>query len=97
MKFSPSEELILRAIAHRTMYGQEIARAVYECCDKQIRENSLYPGLKKLTQKGLAVKKSEVVNGKNHDFYQLTDLGINALEQIDKGFEKLKTWEQDNG
>lgn len=94
MKFSPSEELILRAIAHREMYGQQIARAIFECCDRRIRENSLYPALRKLTQRGLAAKRSELVNGNNHDFYKLTQSGINALNEIEKSCEKLRNWRQ---
>lgn len=93
MKLSPSEELVLRAIAHREMYGQQIAKAIFECCDRQIREGSLYPALRGLVVKKLATKTTEVINGTHRDYYRLTDLGINTLDQINESFEKLKKWE----
>lgn len=93
MKLSPSEELILRAIAHREMYGAEIAKAILECCDRQIREGSLYPALRGLVVKKLATKTTEVINGTHRDYYRLTDLGINTLNQINKNFERLERWE----
>jgi DNA-binding PadR family transcriptional regulator len=94
MKLSPSSELILRAIAHREMYGKEIARALLECCDRNIREGSLYPTLRSLHQKGLVSKRNMVVNGNNYDFYVLTDSGKKVLSDIEEGFEKLKNWER---
>ena len=93
MKLSPSEELVLRAIAHREMYGQQIAKAILECCDRQIREGSLYPALRGLVTKKLATKTTEVINGTHRDYYRLTDLGINTLDQINKNFERLERWE----
>ena len=93
MKLSPSEELVLRAIAHREMYGQQIAKAILECCDRQIREGSLYPALRGLVAKKLATKTTEVINGTHRDYYRLTDLGINTLDQINKNFERLERWE----
>jgi PadR family transcriptional regulator PadR len=93
MKLSPSEELVLRAIAHREMYGAEIAKAILECCDRQIREGSLYPALRGLVVKKLATKTTEVINGTHRDYYKLTDLGINTLNQINKNFERLERWE----
>ena len=97
MKLSPSSELILRAIAHREMFGQEIARTIQECCDRRIREQSLYRSLKQLHQEKLVTKRSEVSNGTVRDYYRLTEAGINALNKINEGHEKLKNWEQDNG
>lgn len=94
MKLSPSEELVLRAIAHREMFGLQIAKAIFECCDRQIREGSLYPALRSLVAKKLATKTTEVINGTHRDYYRLTELGVDTLDQIDKSFEKLKRWEQ---
>lgn len=94
MKLSPSEELVLRAIAHREMFGQQIAKAIFECCDRQIREGSLYPALRGLVTKKLATKTTEVINGTHRDYYRLTKLGVDTLDQIEEGFEKLRKWEQ---
>lgn len=96
MKLSPSEELILRAIARREMYGQQIARALLECCDRKINVGSLYPALRSLSGRKLVSKRSEVINGKNCDYYKLTDLGEDVLDTIEKGFEKLKNWSESN-
>lgn len=93
MKLSPSEEIILRAIAHRELYGAEIAKALLNCCNRNLREGSLYPALKTLYEAGLVSKRSETVKGHNRDYYKLTELGTNALDEIEKGFEKLKNWE----
>lgn len=94
MKLSQSEELTLRAIAHREMFGQQIAKVILECCDRQIREGSLYPALRGLVAKKLATKTTEVINGTHRDYYRLTELGVDTLNQIDKSFEKLRKWEQ---
>ena len=96
MKLSPSEELILRAIAHREMYGQQIARALLECCDRKINVGSLYPALRSLSDRKLVSKRSEVINGKNCDYYKLTDLGIDTLNAIKEGFKKLENWSENN-
>lgn len=93
MKLSPSEELVLRAIAHREMYGQQIAKAILECCDRQIREGSLYPALRGLAVKKLATKTTEVINGTHRDYYRLTTLGTEVLIKLEQGFENLKKWE----
>lgn len=94
MKLSPSEELVLKAIAHREMFGQQIAKAIFECCDRQIREGSLYPALRGLVTKKLATKTTEVINGTHRDYYRLTKLGVDTLDQIEEGFKKLRKWEQ---
>jgi DNA-binding PadR family transcriptional regulator len=75
------------------MYGQQIAKAIFECCDRQIREGSLYPALRGLVVKKLAAKTTEVINGTHRDYYRLTDLGINTLNQINRNFERLERWE----
>lgn len=94
MKLTQNEELILRAIADREMFGLQIANAIFECCDRQIREGSLYPALRGLVAKKLAIKTTEVINGTHRDYYRLTELGANTFNQIEEGFEKLRKWEQ---
>jgi DNA-binding PadR family transcriptional regulator len=96
MKLSPSEELILRAIAHREMYGAEIAKALLECCDRNIREGTLYPSLRRLRKEKLVSRLTEVTNGTVRDYYKLTELGIDTLIAINEGFEKLNNWEKEN-
>lgn len=96
MKLSPSEELILRAIAHREMYGAEIAKALLECCDRNIREGTLYPSLRSLRKKKLVSRLTEATNSTVRDYYKLTDLGINTLSVINQGFEKLNNWKKTN-
>ena len=93
MKLSPSEELILRVITHRELYGSEIAKVLLECCGRQIREGSLYPALHRLYEKDLVSKRSETIKGVNRDYYKLTKLGTDTLDEIENGFEKLKNWE----
>jgi|LakMenEpi13Sep09_1017268.scaffolds.fasta_scaffold28785_2 PadR family transcriptional regulator PadR len=96
MKLSPSEELILRAIAHREMYGAEIAKALLECCDRHIREGTLYPSLRRLRKEKLVSRLTEAANGTVRDYYKLTELGIDTLSAINEGFEKLNNWEKVN-
>jgi DNA-binding PadR family transcriptional regulator len=95
MKLSISEELILRAICDRTMYGLEIKQAISECCGHDIGYGSLYPSLNKLTEKELIEKVSSVVvKGKNRDYYRLTKSGVDAVNSIEENYTRLKYWKQ---
>jgi len=95
MKLSISEELILRAICDRAMYGLEIKQAISECCGHNIGYGSLYPSLNKLTEKELVEKVSSVVvKGKNRDYYRLTKSGVDAVNSIEENYVKLKYWKQ---
>lgn len=95
MKLSISEELILRAICDRTMYGLEIKQALSKCCGHDIGYGSLYPSLNKLTEKELIEKVSSVVvKGKNRDYYRLTKLGTDVMSSIEENYVKLKYWKQ---
>jgi PadR family transcriptional regulator PadR len=97
MKLSISEELILRAICDRTMYGLEIKQAISECCGHNIGYGSLYPSLNKLTEKELIEKVSSmVVKGKNRDYYRLTKTGSDVVSSIEENYTKLKYWKQNN-
>jgi PadR family transcriptional regulator PadR len=95
MKLSISEELILRAICDRTMYGLEIKQALSKCCGHDIGYGSLYPSLNRLTEKELIEKVSSVVvKGKNRDYYRLTKSGVDAVNSIEENYVKLKHWKQ---
>lgn len=95
MKLSITEELILRAICDRTMYGLEIKQAISECCGHNIGYGSLYPSLNKLTEKELIEKVSSVVvKGKNRDYYRLTKSGVDAVSNIEENYTRLKYWKR---
>jgi PadR family transcriptional regulator, regulatory protein PadR len=93
-KLPQMEELILRAIAGRELYGLEIVSAFLECLDYELSVGTLYPTLDRLEKKGLIAQwwGDEEDGSARRKYSRLTPLGENALRIIDERLSRLKVW-----
>lgn len=79
------ELCILKVISDQEMYGFEVINKLADLLD--VNENTIYPILRRLTNQELFKtyeKDSEF--GAKRKYYQITDLGLNALNKY------LKEW-----
>ncbi|MBE9118097.1 helix-turn-helix transcriptional regulator [Lusitaniella coriacea LEGE 07157] len=97
LSLTPNQETILSALRFRKRYGLEILEAIEKSGGKQIGFNSLYPNLKKLEKKGFV--KSEWGNeppeehsGARRKYYQITGIGVQALEAKQQLLERVARW-----
>ena len=97
LSLTPNQEIILSALRFRKRYGLEIIEAIDNSGGKQIGFNSLYPNLKKLEKKGFVKSEwgdeaPEQHTGARRKYYQITGLGIKALEAKQQLLESVAYW-----
>ena len=97
LSLTPNQEIILSALRFRKRYGLEIIEAIDNSGGKQIGFNSLYPNLKKLEKKGFVKSEwgdeaPEQHTGARRKYYQITGLGIKALEAKQQLLENVAYW-----
>lgn len=81
--------LILSLLAHREMYGYEMAKRIRQQSrdSYEMGEGTLYPALKRLENKGwLTSRWKETDGGKRRRYYSITEDGRKALTR------KLERW-----
>lgn len=97
LSLTPNQEVILSALRFRKRYGLEIIQAIENSGGKQIGFNSLYPNLKKLEKKGFVKSQwgdeaPEKHTGARRKYYQITEIGIKALEAKQKLLKSVAYW-----
>lgn len=97
LSLTPNQEVILSALRFRKRYGLEIIQAIENSGGKQIGFNSLYPNLKKLEKKGFVKSQwgdeaPEEHTGARRKYYQITGIGMKALEAKQKLLESVAYW-----
>ena len=102
LSLTPNQEIILSALRFRKRYGLEIIEAIDNSGGKQIGFNSLYPNLKKLEKKGFVKSQwgdeaPEQHTGARRKYYQITGLGIKALEAKQQLLESVAYWSEPEG
>ena len=102
LSLTPNQEIILSALRFRKRYGLEIIEAIDNSGGKQIGFNSLYPNLKKLEKKGFVKSEwgdeaPEQHTGARRKYYQITGLGIKALEAKQQLLESVAYWSEPEG
>lgn len=87
--------IILNLLAENgRMYGYEIFSRVKELTDDKIviKDGSLYPALKKLTQLGFLTVEEEKVSGRTRRYYTLTKKGkTKKVESLSEFHDFFKT------
>jgi PadR family transcriptional regulator PadR len=75
------ELLLLRLLAHRPMYGYELAKTVRIVSKDAITlgEGVLYPTLHVLEQRGLLRTRESKVDGRSRIYYEPTTKGLKRL------------------
>lgn len=100
LRLTPNQEVILWALRWRKRYGLEIMEAIEKSGGKQIGFNSLYPNLKKLEKKGFVKSEwgdeaPEEHTGARRKYYQITGIGVQALEAKQQLLESVAHWLQE--
>jgi DNA-binding PadR family transcriptional regulator len=86
-----SELLVLQLLAHREMYGYELAKTARVATREAFRlgEGALYPLLHSLEVRQLVRSRRQLVNGRARVYYALTSRGRKRLHELSEHWEKL--------
>jgi PadR family transcriptional regulator PadR len=75
------EMCILKLVNGREMYGLEVIESISKEID--VNENTVYPILRRLTVAGyFETYKEKNVSGPDRKYYQVTEKGLNYLEEL---------------
>lgn len=85
------ELVVLRLLAHREMYGYEIARALKLATHGalDLGEGVLYPALHALEARGLLRARSRRVDGRTRIYYAVTPRGRRRLERLIENWRRV--------
>ncbi len=85
------ELVVLRLLAHREMYGYEIARTLKVVSQDAltIGEGVLYPALHALEARGLLRSRTHQVDGRTRVYYQLTPRGHRRLDRLAMNWRRM--------
>ncbi len=86
-----SELLVLQLLAHREMYGYELAKTARVATREAFRlgEGVLYPLLHSLEVRQLLRSRRQLVNGRARVYYTLTGRGRKRLQALCEHWQKL--------
>lgn len=104
LEISNLEETLLISLCHRECYGLEIIDRVEKASlgKRRLGYGSLYPTLQKLEKRGLLQShwgedRPEERSGARRKYYAITDLGLEALKEVEQFRQRLKTLELEFG
>lgn len=83
------EYLILSIIAKQDSYGYDISQTIKLVAS--IKESTLYPILKRLTQAGYLTTYSQEYQGRKRKYYAITDSGQKQVQFLSEQWEIYKT------
>lgn len=100
LKLSTLEEAVMLTMQDKARYGLQIIDMVHHASNgyEDIHLGSLYPLLRRLTQKGLinatqVAEATEIRGGHRRKYYELTPLGKTALFEAEQLRHNLRSWQ----
>lgn len=92
------EEAVMLAVQAQPRYGLEISNMIYDASNTLVEMNigTLYPLLKRLTQRGLLTcvdgsQAPKIRKGHKRKYYQLTPVGEKALDDAEELRQNLRS------
>jgi PadR family transcriptional regulator PadR len=87
------ELLVLRLLSHREMYGYEIVEQIRIQTREALSfgEGCIYPYLHYLESEKQVGSQRRTVDGRNRNYYKLTDRGRKRLEELTGEWKRVTT------
>lgn len=89
-KRSTSPLVVLTLLKERVMYGYEISAEIKNRSNGMLSIAVLYPVLYKLQEQGyVAISRTEIIDGRARNYYQITEEGLAHLDRTLKEYQEM--------